>query len=131
LAGLPSGLSQIISLPHTQVITNTALTIAALGSSYYKFVVPPGATDVLLSGHFTATGGMGNDIEVYVLSDDEFVNFQTHHSTQTFYNSGRITQDSFNARLPGGGTYYLVFSNNYSLLTPKAVQADAVLHYTN
>ncbi|HXZ14073.1 MAG TPA: hypothetical protein VEG64_16930 [Candidatus Sulfotelmatobacter sp.] len=33
--------------------------------------------------------------------------------------------------LPGAGTYYLVFDNGFSLLTPKAVQADGTLRYMN
>ncbi|HYB60255.1 MAG TPA: zinc-ribbon domain-containing protein [Methylomirabilota bacterium] len=128
---LAEGISQITGQPHTQVITNGAITVPALGSSYYKFVVPTGATNVLVDGHFAAAGGMGNDIIVYVLNEDEFTNFQNHRLTPAYYNSGKLTQNSINATLPGGGTYYLVFDNTFSLLSTKAVQANATLHFTN
>lgn len=122
----------IIRTTVTQPIANAAVTVNADGYSYYKFEVPPGATNVAVDGHFSAAGGIGNDIEVCVLSDDAFVNFQNHHSASTFFNSGKLTQSAIHAVLPaGGGTYYLLLNNNFSLITPKAVQINAVLHYTD
>jgi zinc ribbon protein len=126
-----STLPNLISLPRAQVITNTAITVKAAGYDFYKFTVPLGATNVSVDGHFSATGGAGNDIEVVILNEDNFANFQNHHDAQTYYNSGKVTQDSIHAVLAGGGTYYLVFNNGFSLLTPKAVAADATLHFTN
>lgn len=126
-----SYISQIVPIPHTQVIADTALSVRALGYSYYKFIVPPGSIHVSVDGHFVATGGIGNDIEVYILNDDAFANFQNHHGTLTYYNSGKVTQNTIKAVLPGAGTYYLVLNNNFSLITPKAVQVSATLHYTD
>ena len=129
--GSASGLSQILPQPRAQVITDGALTVPALNFSYYTFSVPTDATNISVDGHFTATGGLGNDIEVYVLTEDNFVNFKNGHSSPTLYNSGKVTTNSISATLPSAGTYYLVFNNNFSLLTPKAVQATATLHFTN
>jgi zinc-ribbon domain len=126
-----STIPNLVSLPRTVPITNGAFTVQAKGYNYYKLTVPPGATNVSVDGHFSATGGAGNDIEVVILNEDNFANFQNHHDAQTYYNSGKVTQLSINAVLPGGGTYYLVFNNGFSLLTPKAVAADATLQYTN
>ena len=126
-----SPLPNLVSLPRTMPITNGAITVRAAGYLYYKFSVPAGATNVFVDGHFSATGGTGNDIEVVILNEDNFANFQNHHDAQTYYNSGKVTQNSINAVLPAGETYYLVFNNGFSLLTAKAVAADATLHYTN
>jgi hypothetical protein len=116
--------------PHTATITDTAFTVAALTGLHYKLTVPPGATSVRVEGNFSATGGFSNDIEVALFSDDEFVNWQNHHPVTALYSSGRITQDTLNVNLPpGAGTYYLVFNNKFSLLTPKAVRASLRLHY--
>lgn len=131
-SALPSSLSQtILPIHHTLIITNTAISVSALAYSYCKFTVPPGATNISVDGHFAATGGSGNDIEVYILNQDSFVNFQNHHDSPTYYNSGEVTQNEINAVLPGAGTYYLVLNNNFSLITPKAVQVSATLHYTD
>lgn len=127
----PSVLSTVMPVRHTQTIMNTAITVRALSYSYYQFAVPAGATAVAVDGHFNATGGSGNDIEVYILNHDEFVNFQNGHSTPTYYNSGKVTDGAINAALPGGGTFFLVFNNNFSFITPKAVQAQATLYYTD
>lgn len=129
--GSGSALSQIVPQARTQTIVDGALTVAARGSTYYPITVPADATAVSVDGHFTATGGIGNDIEVYVLTEDNFVNFKNGHPSPTLYNSGKVTQDSISVTLPASGNYYLVFNNNFSLLTPKAVQATATLHFTN
>ena len=118
--------------PRAQVITDGALTVPALNFSYYTLTVPADATNISVDGHFTATGGLGNDIEVYVLTEDNFVNFKNGHSSPTLYNSGKDHDRTVSARrFRAAGTYYLVFNNNFSLLTPKAVQATATLHFTN
>lgn len=124
-------LRQLSPVPHTQPIVNTAFTVNASSGLYYKFLVPQGAYNVTVDGRLSATGGSGNDIEAYLLNEDEFVNWQNGHSTSTYFSSGRVTQGSINAQLPSGaGTYYVVFNNKFSLLTPKAVQASVLLHYT-
>jgi len=65
-----------------------------------------------------------------VLTEDGLTNCQNGHSATPLYNSGRVTQDSVNIALPSdAGTYYLVFSNKFSLLTPKAVQTNITLTY--
>ena len=106
-----------------------AFTVPAGAYHYVKFTAPAGATNVKLQGHFTATGGSGNDIEVWLVTEDGFTNWQNGHAATTFYNSGRVTQDALNASLPGTGTYYLVFNNKFSFLSPKAVQANMSLSF--
>jgi zinc-ribbon domain len=107
-----------------------AFTVGALASNNYTFTAPAGAFDVTLKGHFAATGGSGNDIEVFVLSEDEFVNWQNGHPAKTFFNSEKITQDSINLTLPSeAASYHVVFNNKFSLLTPKAVQANIDLTF--
>lgn len=119
--------------PQIRLYTNTfnkAITIPALGSTFVSFTLPDGSSNVRLQGHFAATGGIGNDIEVYLLNEDEFANWENGHVTQTIYNSGRVTQDSPNVNVPtSAGTYYLVFNNKFSLLTPKAVEANLTFTY--
>jgi len=115
---------------HTQATGDTAFTIPAGGFYHYKLAVPAGAFNVNLKGHFTASGGSGSDVEGYVLSEDAYVNWQNAHSVSTLYNSGRVTQGSLNVSLPSdAGTYYVLFSNKFSFLSPKAVQANLTLTY--
>jgi hypothetical protein len=93
--------------PHVGPITNGALTVGANAYSWYTFAVPVGATNVNVTGRFTATGGTGNDIIVYILDEDGFVNFKNGHATPTYYNSGQVTQAEIQGVLPNSpGTYY-------------------------
>lgn len=111
-------------------ITNGALTVNASSYAWYKFEVPPNATTVAVNGHFTATGGSGNDIVVYLVDEDGFANLKNGHEARVYYNSQKVTQAAIGAALPNApATYYLVFDNRFSLLTPKAVQVNATLSY--
>jgi hypothetical protein len=116
-------------LPHTDTIIDSAFTVSAISSRFYRFEIPPGATGIRVEGHFVATGGTGNDIQALVLSEDDFVNWQNGHPASAYYDSGKVTQSTITATLPGPGVYYLVFNNTFSLITPKAVQARAAVHY--
>ena len=117
-----------------RVYTSTvdpAFTVPQLGLRYHKFSVPAGAINVRVQGHFSASGGERNDIEVALMTDDEFVNWQNHHPVTTIYSSQKVTQGTVNASLPSdAGTYYLIFNNKFSPISPKAVQDNLTLQYT-
>ncbi len=114
---------------YTETIDN-AFTVPQLRDKSYRFVIPPGARDATLQGRFTATGGAHNDIEVWVMNNDGFVNWQNKRSVTPIYNSGRVTQGTLNVSLPSATeTYYLVFNNRFSFISPKAVQDNLTLQY--
>jgi hypothetical protein len=111
-------------------ITNGALTVGAGQLLWVPFTLPVGVSAVQVQGHFTATGGMGNDIIVYVADADAFINLRNGHQVNVYYNSQKVTQESINAVLPNTpGTYYLILDNRFSLITPKAVAVNATLTY--
>jgi hypothetical protein len=115
---------------HTLNIGQGALSVAAMHYNFYTLPVPEGARSVKVQGHFQATGGSNNDIEVFLLNDEQFTNWKNRHAAPTYYNSGKITVGDVQAALPDGvGTYYLVFNNNFSLLTAKAVMFTGTMVY--
>lgn len=123
-------LRELATGAHTEAITEKPFSVNAHSFSSYKFTVPSGAVNVFVSGQFSATSGPGNEVEVYVLSDDAFVTWRNGYAISPYYDSGKVSQGAIHAMLPlGAGTYYLVFSNNFSVKTAKAVQADVTLHY--
>lgn len=130
-SGNPSPLGFAIPQTHSVPITNTAFTVNAVSYSWFMFTIPLNASMVSVDGHFTATGGAGNDIQVYILTEDGFVNFKNNHEAQSYYNSGKETEGNISAVLPNqAATYYLVFDNRFSLLTPKALSANVTLTYS-
>jgi len=114
----------------TRTISEAAFTVPVRGAKQYKFAVPAGVTGVSVEGRFAATGGPRNSIEVWVMSDDQFVNWANRHPLTTIYNSQRVTQGTVKIQLPAdAGAYHVVFNNEFSLLTPKAVEASLTLKY--
>ena len=112
-------------------IGESAFTVPARGAKQYKFVVPARAGGATLEGHFLATGGLRNSIEVWVMNDDQFVNWMNRHPLTTIYNSQRVTQGTIKLSLPSeGGIYHVVFNNEFSVLTPRAIEANLTLKYT-
>jgi hypothetical protein len=128
--GTASPIERLVKQQHVETAKNNDLRINALGFYGFKFDVPQGATGVQLHGNFTASGGLTNDIEVFLLSSDDFVNWQNRHPARSLYNSGKVTVGTLNVNLPSdAGTYYLVFNNRFSLLTQRSVLVDAALTY--
>ena len=116
--------------PRSETIVDTAFTVNSGNWSAYKFEVPPNAKNVKVSGHFAATGGVNNDIEVFLTNEDGMANLKNRNPYKRFYFSGRVTQNSIDAPLPPSpDTYYLVFDNRFALMIPRAVQATATLNY--
>jgi hypothetical protein len=111
-------------------VGEAAFIVPARGAKDYKFAVPAGANSVSLEGRFIASGGPRNSIEVWVMNDDQFANWANRHPLTTIYNSQKVTQETIKVPLPSGnGIYHVVFNNEFSVLTPKAVQASLTLRY--
>jgi hypothetical protein len=116
--------------PHSIPVANEGITINQLGYSYFKLQVPAQASSVEFHGNFTASGGAGNMIEAFVFSEDGYESWQKQRYSDPFYSSGRVSMDRIDANLPSGpGTYYLVFNNKFSLLSPKTIHVEAKLTY--
>jgi len=93
-----------------------------VGPRVYKYT-QFSSTGSHVSGRFQAQGGSGNDIQVFIFDADGFENWKNHHSASTYYNSGKVTVGTIDAQL-GPGTYFLVFDNNFSLVSNKAISSD-------
>lgn len=91
--------------PVVRPIGDAAFTVPARGAKQYKFVVPAGANGATIEGHFLATGGPRNSVEVWVMNDDQFVNWVNRHPLTTLYNSQRVTQGTIKLPLPSALKY--------------------------
>jgi predicted nucleic acid-binding Zn ribbon protein len=128
--GLDRSFAKLTKKPHSIPLVNEGLTINQLGYSYFKLQVPSKARSVEFHGNFTASGGAGNMIEAYLFSAEGYEGWQRQQNPSPFYSSGRVSMDRMDAELPSGpGTYYLVFNNKFSLLSPKTIHVEAKLTY--
>ena len=85
---------------------------------YFPLSLPCVAT---IQGGFAASAGLGDNIIVYILSENDFYRYQNGESASTYYNSGKVGYDTFEVTL-NPGEYYIVLSNTYSLISTKNVQ---------
>src|SRR5262245_17824180 len=69
-------------------------SVAVQAAGYVSYPIKVDASVMLnprVMGHVQATGGTGNDIEVVVLSETQFINWKNGHKGGSLYTSGQIT----------------------------------------
>lgn len=113
------GLTVLIAITANaqKVIKTEALTVAAGG---WKSMDVTYSDTSRLYGSFRAQGGGKNDIEVLIMDDENYENWSNGNQFSWYYFSGRVTVKTFDVTL-AKGSYHLVFSNRWAVLTPKAV----------
>ncbi|MGI0069317.1 MAG: hypothetical protein ACREAN_03565 [Nitrosopumilaceae archaeon] len=120
-----------IQPPTTLNVVNGLITVSAGSYESYQIIVPAGASNVQITGTFTASGGSGNNIQVIIMDSTNYVNWQNGNQASAYYDSGQETTGNIATSLPGGaGTYYLVYSNTFSTFSSKNVNTQADLVYT-
>jgi len=109
-------------------IVNGLLVVPDGNCQWNEFNIPREAKDPLVQGYFVATGGSGNDIDVFVMDEIDFINWRNGHEFKVYYQA-RLTTDQFELRLPVNKKYLLVFSNMFSALSSKQVRTRVDLSY--
>jgi hypothetical protein len=99
-----------------RVASEKAISVKAGGFESFRYDLTQTAR---IWGKFRATGGK-NDIECYIVDEDNFENLKNGNQFRRYYESGRVTVATFDVTL-NQGVYYLVFNNSWSVMTPKAV----------
>jgi hypothetical protein len=107
----------------TAILDGAATVPAANFVSYPVKVDFASMSAATISGYVQASGGTGNDIDVLVLSDGDFLNWKNGHPVSPLYDSGKVTGAQVFARPSASGTYYVVLSNKFSALSPKSIGA--------
>ncbi|MGA9210583.1 MAG: zinc-ribbon domain-containing protein [Terriglobales bacterium] len=125
-------LQRATSQQYTMTLPNRTLPVQPRGLNATKFVIPEGAFDVRMEGHFSVSGGPGDDIEAYVFDDSSFTSWQDRHVAVPIYSSaGRVSDGDIKITLPAGpGMYWIVFNNRFSLLSAKTVEANVTVYYS-
>jgi hypothetical protein len=125
-----SGLPNPLFEPVHQSIIYGQIVVQAGQSIWYPAVIPIGARNGKLTGHFTAVGGSGNDIQAAIVDQDNLTNWVNGHQARGFwFTAGPETTDSFDLSLLPG-TYYVAFSNRNSIISTKQVFANVDLNYS-
>ena len=105
-------------------------TVAARAERTFPFAVSPEMSSPHLIGRFFAEGPNGADVQVAVMSEEEYPNWANGHEAKVSYSTkGPKTTDRFDVPL-GVGKYILAFSNKSSLLFTRNVTSEVALKYS-
>ena len=77
-----------------------------------------------LTGHVVGLAGGKRDVEVYVLDDDAYRDWENGIRPRTVFESGRTSSTTLDVALPNRGRYHLLLSNRFSFLTAKRIRID-------
>jgi len=131
VASFARGVVSLINpyVPKTVEIASGDVTIQHRAYIYYRIEITPAMRNPVVTGNFTVAGGSGNDVLGVIATEADYMNWINGHAARAFWNTqGRATAGKFNVRL-APGTYYLAFSNRFSLLSDKYISLKASLNY--
>jgi hypothetical protein len=117
------------SMPRPVRLGSSEIVVPPGRFSYTRFDVPA-SNEFWVAGHYRATGGAGNDIQVMLMDADSFANFKNRHTFKTYYSSPKETAGTLAVGKLPAGTYYLIFSNLFSIFSNKVVQNGIQLQAT-
>lgn len=134
------GLRQLGGVKPDQIVLQKSFTVSPRSFRYYKFALSEGSAKVSLVGQFTSVAVPGHDrtgtdpsdsgIELLILTETGFQQWQRKQGTGFVYDSGVASQAKVQAQIPqGAGVYYLVFNNRSSITNAKNLTATLRLHY--
>lgn len=109
--------------PHQNTIA-----IEPRGYKSHELSVPSEFRNFRVRLKFRAEGGSGNDVMVYLLDEESFVNWQNGHNYLQYYESGKVTVGSLDVRLKPG-KYFMIFSNKMSMFSNKVVHIDSTIEF--
>jgi hypothetical protein len=94
----------------------------------YGFVLPETDQKCQLVGQLHGTGGYDQDLETFLLTDDEYIFWHANTAAipHSSWDTRRGSETTLTYDLPGTGTYHLVISNAMSA-TDKSVQVKALV----
>jgi len=113
-----------ILVPMSTKLFTGQIIVKAGGYVTNKFTVDPSMRNFRVTGHFNASGGTGNDIQIVLADEDEFQNWINGHEAKVFYSTPKITTGKLDVGALGPGRYVLAFSNTFSTLTDKQIFAE-------
>jgi len=105
-------------------IVRSAFRVDPAKAAYWSFKVPTYVVDGRIAGNALAAGGAGNDIRVLVLTERQFQLWQQNQPIQGLFDSGQRRSVVLSVRVSDPGTYFVVFDNRFSLVSPKNISAD-------
>jgi hypothetical protein len=123
LAAGPPATTKPGALLSIKVADAKSASIQGRDALHYQFQLPETEQKCKLVGQIHGVGGFSRDLEIFLLTDDEYVFWHANPAAipHSSWETQRGSEATLNYQLPAAGTYHLVISNVMSP-TPKTVQ---------
>lgn len=119
-----SSFSWAQSAPENRAIVPARVTVPAGRMTYWPVKIGY-VKDGRIAGNAMAAGGAGNDIRVLILTEPQLRAMTAgQRLAQPFYDSGKRRSVVLSVPVSEPGTYYVVFDNTFSMVSPKDVSTD-------
>ena len=120
------------ALINIKVADSRSSTIGPRSALEYAFQVPETDQKCKLVGSTKGVGGFGRNIEVFLLSDDEYVFWHANPAAiaNSSWETFRGSENTLDYDLPGPGVYHFIVSNEMSA-TPQSVGVKAQVRCTH
>ena len=119
------------ALINIKVADTKGASIQARDALQYAFEIPETSQKCKLVGSTRGVGGFGRNIEVFLLTDDDYVFWHANPAAiaASQWETFRGSETTLDFALPGPGTYHFVVSNQMSP-TPQTVAVKAQVKCT-
>lgn len=109
-----------------QIGDGTEVTVPSQGYRDWSFRLPNRTCHI--TGHIVGAAGGNRDFRALLMDDDNFLNWKTSHQARVYWQTDQVAAAALDVSVTGIGTYHLVVSNAFSMVTDKkvTVQADVV-----
>ena len=126
VASTPATAAKPEALISIKVADAKNATVNARDALQYAFVLPETDQKCKLVGSTKGVGGFGRNIEIFLLTDDEYVFWHANPVAiaQSSWETFRGSEATLNYDLPGPGTYHFIVSNEMSA-TPQGMAVKA------
>jgi hypothetical protein len=103
-----------------------AMDIGAMQWRFWTWTESSPRTMCHLSGRVLGLAGGQKDVEILVMTEDDYLNWANGHEAKVEFQSGRKTAITLDVPVLGDGKHVLVVSNRFSAVSPKTVQMQHV-----
>lgn len=129
VAATPAKPSALINI---KVADTRSSSIGARDALQYSFELPETDQKCKLVGSTKGVGGFGRNIEVFLLTDDEYVFWHANPAAiaNSSWETFRGSENTLDYDLPGAGVYHFIVSNEMSA-TPQSIAVKAQVRCTH
>jgi hypothetical protein len=123
---VPASMSSQALLKVFPLSNASAITIEPGKVRRWDLSVSSSLPDCRLTGRVLGLAGGNKDVDVMVMTEDDYINWSNHESPELIFHSGQKTAVTLDVPISEQGNYVLLVSNGFSQYSAKTVQMQRV-----